>query len=83
MGMTAKFVINGDLSQIDLPNKQTSGLAFALDNLKDVEEIGIIRLGQSDVIRHRLVKKIIEAFEIAEEEEKRKKDNEGINKNSI
>jgi phosphate starvation-inducible PhoH-like protein len=83
MGMTAKFVINGDLSQIDLPNKQTSGLAFALDNLKDVDEIGVIRLGQSDVIRHRLVKKIIEAFEIAEAEEKSKKENEGINKNRI
>lgn len=83
MGMTAKFVITGDLSQIDLPNKQTSGLAFALDNLKDVDEIGVIRLGQSDVIRHRLVKKIIEAFEIAEAEEKSKKENEGINKNRI
>lgn len=83
MGMTAKFVITGDLSQIDLPNKQTSGLAFALDNLKDVDEIGVIRLGQSDVIRHRLVKKIIEAFEIAEAEEKSKKENERINKDRI
>lgn len=83
MGMTAKFVITGDLSQIDLPNKQTSGLAFALDNLKDVEEIGVIRLGQSDVIRHRLVKKIIEAFEVAEADEKSKKENERINKNRI
>jgi phosphate starvation-inducible PhoH-like protein len=81
MGMTAKFVITGDLSQIDLPNKQTSGLAFALDNLKDVEEIGIVRLGQSDVIRHRLVKKIIDAFDIAEAEEKNKKENERSNKN--
>lgn len=81
MGMTAKFVITGDLSQIDLPNKQTSGLAFALDNLKNIDEIEIIRLGQSDVIRHRIVKKIIDAFDQAELEEKNKKENERSNKN--
>jgi phosphate starvation-inducible PhoH-like protein len=80
MGMTAKFVITGDLSQIDLPNKQTSGLAFALDNLKNIDEIEIIRLGQSDVIRHRIVKKIIDAFDQAELEEKNKKENERSNK---
>jgi phosphate starvation-inducible PhoH-like protein len=81
MGMTAKFVITGDLSQIDLPNKQTSGLAYALDNLKNIEEIDIIRLGQSDVIRHRIVKKIIEAFDQAELEEKNKKENDRSYKN--
>lgn len=83
MGMTAKFVITGDLSQIDLPNKQTSGLAFALDNVKNIEEIGIVRLGQSDVIRHRLVKKIIDAFDKAEAEEKTKKENERTDKNKF
>lgn len=83
MGMTAKFVITGDLSQIDLPNKQTSGLAFALDNVKNIEEIGIVRLGQSDVIRHRLVKKIIDAFDKAEAEEKITKENERTNKNKF
>ena len=83
MGMTAKFVITGDLSQIDLPNKQTSGLAFALDNVKNIEEIGIVRLGQSDVIRHRLVKKIIDAFDKAEAEEKIKKENERTDKNKF
>lgn len=66
MGMTAKFVITGDMSQVDLPNRQRSGLAYALDVLKDVEDIGIVRLGQNDVIRHSLVKKIIDAFEKAE-----------------
>lgn len=68
MGMTAKFVITGDMSQVDLPHKQKSGLAYALDVLKDVEEIGVVRLGQNDVIRHSLVKKIIEAFDKAENE---------------
>lgn len=63
MGVTAKFIITGDMSQIDLPIRQKSGLAFALDSLKDIKEIGIIRLGQNDVIRNKLVKKIITAFD--------------------
>ena len=67
MGMTAKFVVTGDMSQIDLPKHQKSGLSYALDVLKDVEEISIIRLNQNDVIRHHLVKKIIDAFEKAEQ----------------
>ncbi len=74
MGQTANFVITGDMSQIDLPKKQRSGLAYALDALKGIDGIGIIRLNQSDVIRHPLVKKIIEAFEKAENEEQRKKE---------
>lgn len=66
MGMTAKFVITGDMSQIDLPRQQKSGLAYALDALDGVEGIGVVRLNQNDVLRHSLVKKIIEAFENAD-----------------
>ncbi len=69
MGMTAKFVITGDMSQVDLPRKQRSGLAYAMDILKDVEGLEIIRLQQSDIIRHSLVKKIVDAFDKAEAEE--------------
>jgi phosphate starvation-inducible PhoH-like protein len=75
MGMTAKFVITGDMSQIDLPNRQRSGLAYALDVVKDVEGIGIVRLGQNDVIRHSLVKRIIDAFDKVEAAEKSAKEN--------
>ncbi len=75
MGMTAKFVITGDMSQVDLPRQQKSGLAYALDALKDVEGIGIVRLNQNDVLRHNLVKKIIDAFEIAEQKDKELKEN--------
>ena len=73
MGMTAKFVITGDMSQVDLPRQQKSGLSYALGVLKDVEDIGIVRLNQNDVIRHALVKKIIDAFDKAEVEEKKTK----------
>jgi phosphate starvation-inducible PhoH-like protein len=79
MGMTAKFVITGDMSQVDLPSRQRSGLAYALDVLKDVEGIGVVRLAQNDVIRHSLVKRIIEAFDKVEEEEKRNKQKDQSN----
>ncbi|SFT70017.1 phosphate starvation-inducible protein PhoH [Lishizhenia tianjinensis] len=69
MGKSANFVITGDASQIDLPRKQKSGLIFALDVLKGIDGIGMIRLNQNDVIRHRIVKQIIEAFDKAEENE--------------
>jgi len=67
MGVTAKFIITGDMTQIDLPSRQKSGLSFALDTLKDIGDIGIIRLGQNDVVRNKLVKKIIDAFDREEE----------------
>jgi phosphate starvation-inducible PhoH-like protein len=74
MGMTAKFVITGDMSQVDLPHRQKSGLAYALDVLKEVEGIGVVRLGQNDVIRHSLVKRIIDAFDKVEAAERLKKE---------
>lgn len=74
MGMTAKFVVTGDMSQVDLPRKQRSGLVYAMDALRDVEGIGIVRLAQNDVIRHSLVKRIIDAFDQAEEKDKQRKE---------
>lgn len=62
MGKNAKFIINGDISQIDLPKKQTSGLKMAIDTLSDIDGIGIVLLDENDVVRHKLVKKIIIAF---------------------
>jgi len=70
MGQTAQFVITGDMSQVDLPHRQRSGLAYALDILKEVEGLEIVRLTQSDVIRHNLVKRIVDAFDKAEAKEK-------------
>jgi phosphate starvation-inducible protein PhoH and related proteins len=63
MGNSAKFIITGDATQIDLPVKQPSGLLEAIKLLKNVQGIDIIELGKEDVIRHRLVKAIIEKYE--------------------
>jgi len=62
MGKHAKFVITGDPGQIDLPRKQVSGLKESLLALKDLKGIGVVHLDEQDVIRHRLVKQIINAY---------------------
>jgi phosphate starvation-inducible PhoH-like protein len=62
MGPSAKFVITGDLTQIDLPKQQPSGLQPALNRLGEVEGIEVVYLDTNDVIRHRLVKRIIDAY---------------------
>lgn len=62
MGMEAKFVITGDPGQVDLPKKQTSGLKEAIVALSNIPGISIIHLDDKDVMRHRLVKKIIAAY---------------------
>jgi len=63
MGPNAKFIITGDLTQIDLPKQGTSGLLNAIHILKNIEGISIIELTVQDVIRHRLVKSIVNAYE--------------------
>lgn len=63
MGANAKFIITGDATQVDLPSKQQSGLLQAVKILKKVEGIDIIELTNLDVIRHRLVKAIIDKYE--------------------
>ncbi len=62
MGKNAKFLLTGDPGQIDLPRRTISGLKEALLILRDVKGVGIIHLDDKDVIRHKLVKKIIEAY---------------------
>lgn len=62
MGKNAKFMVTGDPGQIDLPRRVTSGLKEALLVLKNVEGVGFIHLDDRDVIRHRLVKKVIDAY---------------------
>ena len=62
MGKSAKFIITGDKTQIDLPLKQSSGLTHAQSILKDINEISFVNLDGKDIIRHKLVKKIINAY---------------------
>src|SRR5690554_3046131 len=66
MGKNAKFIITGDPGQVDLPRKVTSGLREALRILTDVEGIGFVFLDDKDIVRHRLVKKIVEAYKKVE-----------------
>ncbi|MUP45898.1 PhoH family protein [Gramella sp. BOM4] len=66
MGKNAKFIITGDPGQIDLPRRVISGLKEALLILKDVKGVGMVYLDDKDVIRHRLVKKIIAAYKTIE-----------------
>ena len=63
MGRNAKFIVTGDITQIDLPKKQHSGMIEALSLLKGVQGISMIEFDVRDVVRHPLVKKIIEAYE--------------------
>ena len=65
LGEGSKMVVEGDLTQIDLPFGRKSGLADAADVLQGVDRIGVVRLGGVDVVRHELVQKIVQAYENA------------------
>jgi len=62
LGVTSKAIITGDLTQIDLPNKKSSGLIEAINILKKIEGISCINFEATDVVRHSLVKDIIKAY---------------------
>ena len=77
MGWNTKMVITGDMTQIDLPHSQKSGLIEALHILNNVEGIGVVNLDRSDIVRHKLVTRIVNAYE---EFDKEYKNNESFNK---
>ena len=62
MGRSAKFVVTGDVTQIDLPKNQSSGLIEAQKILKNIKGISFIELGKEDIIRHKLVTNIVNAY---------------------
>lgn len=72
MGRNAKFVVTGDVTQIDLPRHQQSGLVQATQILDGIDGIEVIRLDNSDVVRHRLVTRIIRAYDRAAEAQEEK-----------
>ncbi len=67
LGLNAKMIITGDLTQIDLPNSQKSGLKEAVNILKDIKDISFIEFDQTDIVRHRLVKRIVDAYSVSKE----------------
>lgn len=70
MGMNTKMIITGDMTQIDLPSSQTSGLVQSLQILKGVKGISVIELNKKDIVRHKLVTRIVEAYERYDEQKK-------------
>jgi len=74
MGWDTKMIITGDMTQIDLPRGQRSGLSEALQILKDVEGIGFVELNKKDIVRHKLVTRIVNAYESHNDKEKENKE---------
>ena len=70
MGMNTKMIITGDMTQIDLPASQTSGLVQALRILKGVKGISFVELNKKDIVRHKLVERIVDAYEKFDKEKK-------------
>jgi phosphate starvation-inducible PhoH-like protein len=63
LGFGSKMVITGDITQVDLPRDQQSGLIVVADILKEVDGVEFVRFGGEDVVRHRLVQRIVEAYD--------------------
>ncbi len=83
MGWNTKMIITGDMTQIDLPRQQLSGLKEALRILTGIEGIGVVELGQKDIVRHKLVTRIVNAYDAYDKEANNKNipyHNESINK---
>jgi phosphate starvation-inducible protein PhoH and related proteins len=75
MGVSSKFIITGDTTQIDLPRKTDSGLLMAMRILANIEGISIIKFDERDIVRHKLVKRIVRAYEQEENEIDKLKNN--------
>jgi phosphate starvation-inducible PhoH-like protein len=68
LGFGSKMVVTGDVTQIDLPREQASGLIQVRDILSDIDVIGFVEFGNEDVVRHKLVQRIVEAYKRHAEE---------------
>jgi phosphate starvation-inducible PhoH-like protein len=63
LGFNSKVVVTGDITQVDLPREQSSGLSAVAEILEGVEDIGFVRFGEEDVVRHKLVRRIVAAYD--------------------
>ena len=73
MGLNTKFVVTGDITQIDLPHQSQSGLIYSTNVLRHVKGLKIIEFAATDIVRHNLVQRIVDAFDKAEMKEKKEK----------
>lgn len=81
MGLNSKMIITGDMTQVDLPRGTKSGLHEALEILSDIEGIGVVKLGNKDIVRHKLVTKIVNAYDKFDKNSKKTNiKDEGIHK---
>lgn len=78
LGINGKMIITGDVTQIDLPHTQQSGLVHAMRVLRHIRGIGTVEFNKKDIVRHRLVQQIVEAYEGEERETKKRKPGEQI-----
>jgi phosphate starvation-inducible PhoH-like protein len=74
LGMNAKMIVTGDMTQIDLPSQQVSGLVQAVRILSRVKGVGRIEFNKKDIVRHKLVQRIVEAYEQHDEQAKRERE---------
>ena len=74
LGLNAKMIVTGDMTQIDLPERQTSGLVQAVRILGRVKGVGHIEFSKKDIVRHKLVQRIVEAYEQHDEQQKRERE---------
>lgn len=80
MGLNAKFIITGDVTQIDLPRRSNSGLIFAMKLLQNIESISVVQFNTNDIVRHRLVREIVDAYQKYYEEKAEAEENEKARK---
>lgn len=78
MGWNTKMIVTGDLTQIDLPKHQKSGLQEAVEILHNVEGISVVELGQKDIVRHKLVTRIVHAYEAYDQRREENEENQPI-----
>ncbi|MBN1767342.1 MAG: PhoH family protein, partial [Prolixibacteraceae bacterium] len=83
-GLNTKIIITGDTTQIDLPRKSDSGLIQAMQILRNIDDIAIVELNQNDIVRHKLVRQIVNAYDryYSDKEEKRNQSENSNNQNN-
>lgn len=79
LGLNAKMIVTGDMTQIDLPERQISGLVHAVRILSRVKGVGRIEFTKKDIVRHKLVQRIVEAYELYDEQAKREREARRVN----